>query len=87
MEKSLQRIVADRLLIRATKGIYVNPAALMKNQDLAAMRPVVEKELLHYEILQTVDDDGLHALIHGGGPLLLLHAFIDFGEGRTGVVE
>src|SRR6218665_861843 len=27
MEKSLQRMVADRLLIRAARGIYVNPAA------------------------------------------------------------
>ena len=73
MEKSLQRLVADRLLIRATKGIYVNPAALMKNQDLAAMRPVVEKELLHYEILQTLDDDGLrkHLVFQGGACLRL----------------
>lgn len=44
MEKSLQRMVADRLLIRAARGIYVNPAAASRNsriiEDLAkALRP------------------------------------------------
>lgn len=31
MEKSLQRMVADRLLVRAARGVYVNPAAISKN--------------------------------------------------------
>lgn len=44
MEKSLQRMVADRLLIRAARGIYVNPSAASRNsriiEDVAkAMRP------------------------------------------------
>ena len=44
MEKSLQRMVTDRLLIRAARGIYVNPAATSRNsrivEDVAkAMRP------------------------------------------------
>lgn len=44
MEKSLQRMVADKLLIRACQGIYVNPAANNKGarviEDVAkAMRP------------------------------------------------
>ena len=30
LEKSLQRMVADELLIRAAKGVYVNPAATSK---------------------------------------------------------
>ena len=31
MEKSLQRMVADGLLVRVVKGIYLNPAASSKN--------------------------------------------------------
>jgi len=31
LEKSLQRMVEDRLLVRAVKGVYVNPAAASKN--------------------------------------------------------
>ena len=31
MDKSLQRMVKDRLLIRAARGIYVNPAAAARN--------------------------------------------------------
>lgn len=44
MEKSLQRMVADGLLQRVAKGLYVNPAATSKNRWLAeeiakALRP------------------------------------------------
>lgn len=44
MEKSLQRMVADRLLVRAARGIYVNPTASSRNsliiEDIArALRP------------------------------------------------
>src|SRR6218665_2483397 len=45
MEKSLQRMVADRLLIRAARGVYVNPPAPTSRnsriiEDLAkALRP------------------------------------------------
>jgi len=44
MEKSLQRMVKDGLLLRAAKGIYVNPAASSKNRWIAeevakALRP------------------------------------------------
>ena len=31
----------------------------MANPGLSAMRPVVEKELLHYEIFQALDAEGL----------------------------
>ena len=53
MEKSLQRMVADRLLIRAARGIYVNPAAASRKpqqpdhrrlgQGDAARRPVLSE--------------------------------------------
>jgi predicted transcriptional regulator of viral defense system len=44
MEKSLQRMVADGLLLRAAKGLYLNPIASSKNRWLAeeiakALRP------------------------------------------------
>lgn len=44
MEKSLQRMVADGLLQRVAKGLYVNPSATSKNRWLAeeiakALRP------------------------------------------------
>jgi predicted transcriptional regulator of viral defense system len=44
MEKSLQRMVADGLLKRVAKGLYVNPSATSKNRWLAeeiakALRP------------------------------------------------
>ncbi len=44
LEKSLQRMVADGLLVRVAKGFYLNPAALSKNsrvveQIAQTMRP------------------------------------------------
>jgi predicted transcriptional regulator of viral defense system len=44
LEKSLQRLVADGILQRVTRGIYINPAALSKKshaveQIAAALRP------------------------------------------------
>lgn len=44
LEKSLQRMVADKLLVRAAKGVYVNPVALSKKsrtiEDIAKiLRP------------------------------------------------
>ena len=44
LEKSLQRMVCDKLLVRAAKGVYVNPAASSKNsrviEDIArVLRP------------------------------------------------
>jgi len=45
----------------------------MSNPALSAMRPVVEKELLHYEILQALDREGLlKDLVFQGGTALRL---------------
>lgn len=45
----------------------------MSNVALAAMRPVVEKELLHYEIFQALDSEGLlKDLVFQGGTALRL---------------
>lgn len=46
---------------------------VMANPDLSAMRPVVEKELLHYEIFQALDAEGLlKNLVFQGGTCLRL---------------
>ncbi|MSQ74177.1 MAG: nucleotidyl transferase AbiEii/AbiGii toxin family protein [Rhodoferax sp.] len=45
----------------------------MANPGLSAMRPVVEKELLHYEIFQALDAEGLlKGLVFQGGTSLRL---------------
>lgn len=45
----------------------------MANNDLASMRPVVEKELLHYEIFHALDQAGLlRSLVFQGGTSLRL---------------
>jgi len=45
----------------------------MANPGLSAMRPVVEKELLHYKIFQALDAEGLlkNLLFRGGTSLRL----------------
>ncbi|NHZ88165.1 hypothetical protein F2P45_03870 [Massilia sp. CCM 8733] len=46
---------------------------VMANPGLSAMRPVVEKELLHYEIFQALDAEGLlNDLVFQGGTSLRL---------------
>src|ERR1700761_7165891 len=45
----------------------------MAKPELSAMRPVVEKELLHYEIFQALDAEGLlKGLVFQGGTSLRL---------------
>ena len=45
----------------------------MADADLTGMRPVVEKELLHYEIFQALDQEGLlRSLVFQGGTSLRL---------------
>lgn len=59
---------------------YVDMA--LKQSDLAAMRPVVEKELLHYEIFNALDDEGLlrHLVFQGGTSLRLCRGSERFSE-------
>lgn len=59
---------------------YVQQA--LANPDLAAMRPVVEKELLHYEIFSALDEDGLlaHLVFQGGTSLRLCRGSDRFSE-------
>ncbi len=59
---------------------YVEMA--LKNADLAAMRPVVEKELLHYEIFNALDEEGLlkNLVFQGGTSLRLCRGSDRFSE-------
>jgi hypothetical protein len=54
----------------------------MDNPALTAMRPVVEKELLHYEIFQALDGEGLlkDLVFQGGTALRLCHGSDRFSE-------
>lgn len=54
----------------------------MSNPALSAMRPVVEKELLHYEIFQALDSDGLlkNLVFQGGTALRLCRGSDRFSE-------
>lgn len=68
---------------------YVDIA--MQGDGLGFMRPVVEKELLHYEIFSALDDEGLlkHLVFQGGTSLRLCYGSnrfsedLDFAGGRT----
>jgi hypothetical protein len=54
----------------------------MSNPALAAMRPVVEKELLHYEIFQALDREGLlkDVVFQGGTSLRLCRGSDRYSE-------
>jgi predicted nucleotidyltransferase component of viral defense system len=54
----------------------------MDNPALIAMRPVVEKELLHYDIFQALDAEGLlkHIVFQGGTALRLCRGSDRFSE-------
>jgi len=54
----------------------------MANPALSTMRPVVEKELLHYEIFQALDAEGLlkHLVFQGGTALRLCRGSDRFSE-------
>ena len=60
--------------------LYVEKA--MASSELAAMRPVVEKELLHYEIFNALDEDGLlkNLVFQGGTSLRLCRGSERFSE-------
>ncbi|GAA4649894.1 nucleotidyl transferase AbiEii/AbiGii toxin family protein [Kistimonas scapharcae] len=55
---------------------------IMQNDTLSYMRPVVEKELLHYDILYCLDQAGLldHLVFQGGTSLRLCHGGNRFSE-------
>jgi len=65
--------------------------ALANNAELSSMRPVIEKELLHYEIFNALDESGLlkNLVFQGGTSLRLCRGSdrfsedLDFAGGKT----
>lgn len=57
-------------------------AKAMQQAEVAAMRPVIEKELLHYDILYCLDQAGLlnELVFQGGTSLRLCHGGNRFSE-------
>lgn len=57
-------------------------AKAMQQTEVAAMRPVIEKELLHYDILYCLDQAGLlnELVFQGGTSLRLCHGGNRFSE-------
>lgn len=60
--------------------LYVEQA--MAGSEMAAMRPVVEKELLHYEVFNALDEEGLlkNLVFQGGTSLRLCRGSERFSE-------
>ena len=54
----------------------------MRTEGLSAMRPVVEKELLHYDIFHALDSEGLlkNIVFQGGTALRLCRGSARFSE-------
>jgi predicted nucleotidyltransferase component of viral defense system len=54
----------------------------MRNPDLAGMRPVIEKEILHYDIMFALEKEGLfeNLVFQGGTSLRLCHGAPRFSE-------
>lgn len=76
LEKSLQRMVADRLLLRVAKGLYANPSASSKNrwavEEVAkALRPgcltyvSLESILSEYGVISQIPIDRLTVMTTG----------------------
>ncbi len=52
-------VVSCSNLSHACDYEIINKEIALSDADMAALRSVVEKELLHYEILNALDDDSL----------------------------
>ncbi|AMO92743.1 hypothetical protein CFter6_0012 [Collimonas fungivorans] len=82
MEKSLQRMVADGLLQRVAKGLYLNPAATSKNRWIAeeiarALRP----GCLSYVSLESILSE------YGAISQIPINRMTVMTTGKSGVVD
>ncbi|MFZ4709869.1 MAG: type IV toxin-antitoxin system AbiEi family antitoxin [Zwartia sp.] len=99
MEKSLQRMVADDLLQRVAKGLYVNPAATSKNRWIAeeiakALRPgslsyvSLESILSEYGVISQVPVSRMTVMTTGkSGTVETPYGTIEFTHTKRRVVE
>ena len=99
MEKSLQRMVADGLLQRVAKGLYVNPAATSKNRWIAeeiakALRPgslsyvSLESILSEYGVISQIPVSRMTVMTTGkSGTVETPYGTIEFTHTKRRVVE
>jgi predicted transcriptional regulator of viral defense system len=99
MEKSLQRMVADGLLQRAAKGLYVNPAATSKNRWIAeeiakALRPgklsyvSLESILSEYGVISQIPVNRMTVMTTGkSGTIETPYGTIEFTHTKRRAVE
>ena len=99
LEKSLQRMVADKLLQRVAKGIYVNPAATSKNRWIAeeiakALRPgkmsyvSLESILSEYGVISQIPVNRMTVMTTGkSGMVETPYGTIEFTHTKRGVAE
>lgn len=99
MEKSLQRMVADGLLQRVAKGLYVNPAATSKNRWIAeeiakALRPgsmsyvSLESILSEYGVISQIPVNRMTVMTTGKSGLLETpYGTIEFTHTKRGAAE
>jgi predicted transcriptional regulator of viral defense system len=99
MEKSLQRMVADDLLQRVAKGLYVNPAATSKNRWIAeeiakALRPgslsyvSLESILSEYGVISQIPVNRMTVMTTGkSGTVETPYGTIEFTHTKRRVAE
>ncbi|MGJ7545468.1 type IV toxin-antitoxin system AbiEi family antitoxin [Variovorax sp. LT1R16] len=99
MEQSLKRMVDDRLLERAARGLYVNPAASSRNRWIAeeiakALRPdalsyvSLESMLSEYGVISQIPIDRMTVMTTGGSGLIETpYGTIEFTHTKRGVAQ
>lgn len=99
MEKSLQRMVADGLLQRVARGLYVNPAATSKNRWVAeeiakALRPgclyyvSLESMLSEYGAISQIPINRMTVMTTGkSGVVDTPYGVIEFTHTKRGVAD
>jgi predicted transcriptional regulator of viral defense system len=99
MEKSLARMVSDGLLVRAAKGVYVNPAAASKHgriiEDVAkALRPgcfsyvSLESMLSEYGVISQIPIDRITVMTTGrNGVYRTPYGTVEFTHTKRGPAD
>ncbi|MHB8564755.1 MAG: type IV toxin-antitoxin system AbiEi family antitoxin [Acidiferrobacteraceae bacterium] len=99
MEQSLKRMVADGILKRVVRGLYVNPAASSKNRWIAeeiakALRPgslsyvSLESILSEYGVISQIPIDRMTVMTTGASGLVKTsYGTIEFTHTKRGTAE
>lgn len=99
MEQSLKRMVADGILNRVVRGLYINPAAKSKNRWIAeeiakALRPgklsyvSLESILSEYGVISQIPIDRMTVMTTGASGLVeTSYGTIEFTHTKRGTAE